>query len=86
MVGIRGLIEKRSIHAVVEYLNISRNEWASAVARTVVASVESLAFIHRVRLSRSIRAESLIPMTLFQHLVVLRAEVSVKSGSFPHPG
>ena len=51
MVGIRGLIEKRSIHAAVEYLNISRNEWASAVARTVVASVESLAFMHRVRFS-----------------------------------
>ena len=51
VVGIRGLIEESSIHAAVEYLDISRNEWAAAVACTVIASVESLAFMHRVRFS-----------------------------------
>ena len=39
VVGIRGLIEEKSIHAAVEYLDISRSEWAAAVACIVVASV-----------------------------------------------
>ena len=51
VVGIRGLIEEKIIHAAVEYLDISRSEWAAAVACTVVASVQSLAFMHRVRFS-----------------------------------
>ena len=49
VVGIRGLIEEKSIHVAVEYLDISRSEWAAAC--TVVASVQSLAFMHRVRFS-----------------------------------
>ena len=35
----------------VEYLDISKSEWAAAVSCTVVASVQSLAFMHRVRFS-----------------------------------
>ena len=53
VVGIRGLIEEKSIHVAVEYLDhrISRSEWAATVASTVVESVQSLAFMHRVRFS-----------------------------------
>ena len=51
VVGIRGLIEERSIHVAVEYLDVSRSEWAAAVACTIVASVQSPAFMRRVRFS-----------------------------------
>jgi hypothetical protein len=49
VVGIRGLVEEGGIHSALEYLGIPRTEWSTAVSCTVVASVESFAFMHRVR-------------------------------------
>ena len=49
VVGIRGLIDEKGVHVAAEYLGIPRKEWTAAVNCTVVASVESLAFMHRVR-------------------------------------
>ena len=51
VVGIRGLVIEDGIHLALEFLAIQRKDWAAAVSRTVVASVESLAFMHRVRFS-----------------------------------
>ena len=51
VVGIRGLVIEDGIHSALEFIGIQRKDWAAAVAGTVVASVEFLAFMHRVRFS-----------------------------------
>ena len=51
VVGIRGLIEQQDIYTATEFLDIPRATWSAAVECTVTASVESLAFMHRVRYS-----------------------------------
>ena len=51
VVGIRGLVIEDGIHSALEFIGLQRKDWAAAVTITVVASVESLAFMHRVRFS-----------------------------------
>ena len=51
VVGIRGLVLEDGIHSALEFIGIQRKDWAAAVTNTIDASVESLAFMHRVRFS-----------------------------------
>ena len=51
VVGIRGLIQESELHNALKFLEIPKTAWPTAIERTVVASVESLAFMNRVRYS-----------------------------------
>jgi len=43
------MIDPRLIGALLEFLNVSQKHWRPAVERTVLASVQALYFLHRVR-------------------------------------
>ena len=64
VVGIRGLVIEDGIHSALEFIGLQRKDWAAAVTITVVASVESLAFMHRCFSLAFVRAKYLIPMIL----------------------
>ena len=49
VVGIRGMIDPRLIGALLGFLNVPPKHWRPAVERTVLASVQALYFLHRVR-------------------------------------
>ena len=51
VVGIRGLIINHGICSAAKFLDIPQQAWQAAIETTVIASVESLAFMHRVRYS-----------------------------------
>ena len=51
IVGIHGLIQVQCIQTAVDFLLIPKSKWQAAVECTVLASVESLAFMNRARFS-----------------------------------
>ena len=49
VVGIRGLIDPFHIESLLRFLCVQQKQWRTAVERTVLASVQALHFLHRVR-------------------------------------
>ena len=49
VVGIRGLIDPSHVHALLKFLEIPARHWQTAVERTVLASVRTFSFLHKVR-------------------------------------
>jgi hypothetical protein len=51
VVGIRGFLHHNGIRNAEKFLEIPERDWLSLEKRTVTASIDSLAFMHRVRFS-----------------------------------
>ena len=49
VVGIRGLVDLKGVEAAARALGIPRNLWAAAADCTALASIESFAYMHRIR-------------------------------------
>ena len=53
IVGILGMVLTEELQAIASFLNIPNTAWQTLIDCSVTASVEALAFMHRVRYARS---------------------------------
>jgi hypothetical protein len=78
VVGARGLVQERSLHHALEYLEIPRGTWLSIIEDTVLASISALAFMHRVRFSPPALR---VPETRDTNLMMSKVEDSLWRGT-----
>ena len=78
VVGARGLVQERSLHHALEYLEIPRGTWLSIIEDTVLASISALAFMHRVRFSPPALR---VPETRDTNLMMSKVEDSLRRGT-----
>jgi hypothetical protein len=48
VVGARGLVQERTMHHALEYLEVPKQSWRPIIEDTVLASISALTFMHRV--------------------------------------
>lgn len=49
VVGIRGLLDPVHVASLLEFLDVPKQRWQSAIERSVLASVQALYYLHQVR-------------------------------------